>query len=158
MYKRQTKSNPLGGAVVGAIAGGLTGAVVGDAIDESEARNQAIIQAQLGRQMSGTVTYQDVVTMTRAGLGDGVICTHIRNHGMSNPPTSDDLIQLKAQGVSEPVLQAVMQPPPRPVGGPGYGPPVFVEERVYGPPPYWHPHPHCYGPPRVGWGIEYHSR
>lgn len=151
------RQNPLAGALIGATVGGVTGAVVGDSIDEAEARNQALIQERIGRQMTGTVTYQDVVTMTRAGLGDSVICTHIKNHGMSNPPTADDLIQLKQQGVSDAVLTAIQQPPPRPVNVVRGGPPVIVEERVYGPPPYWYHHRH-HCEPRYSWGIEYHSR
>lgn len=158
-----TKSNPLAGAAVGALVGGASGTIIGDALDESEARNQALFQQRMGRQFSGSVTNQDIIAMSQAQLGDQVIISHIRNHGVTAPPTAADLVLLKQQGVSDPVLLAMQQPPP---GPPVYAAPpprpVVVEEHYWGPGPwgpryYGPPHRHYHGP-RVGWAIEYHSR
>jgi hypothetical protein len=151
--------NPLAGAATGALIGGVSGAIVGDAMDEADARNQALFQARLGRQFTGTVTHQDVIQMSQAQLGDQVIVTHIRKHGVTQPPSAADLIALKQAGVSDQVLAAMQQSPP--VSGPpvvyGAPPPVVVHE-YWGPRPRYYHDPWC-GPhyhhgPRVGWGVS----
>ena len=154
------------GAAIGAGVGALTGAAVGGSLDEIEARNRAQIAAQLGREIqAGAVTNDDVVAMTRAGVADGLIMTHIQHNGLAAPVTAADLIHLKQCGVSEIVLQTMQSPPPRPVAGPAGPPPVtIVEEHVYGPPPFYGPPPwphvdyhyHHGGHwrPRTHWGIS----
>ena len=68
-----------GGAIIGAGVGALTGAAVGNAIDETDARNQARIQAQLGRPLPpGGVSVDDLIMMTQAGVTEDVIATHIQ--------------------------------------------------------------------------------
>lgn len=155
------------GAAIGGIAGAVTGAVVGNSIEESEARNRAYIEQRVGRQMAGSVSYDDVIAMTRAGLGDDVISTHIRNHGIVRPPSASELIWLKQQGVSDGVIRTMMNPPQAPMVIAQPAPrPVVVQEYYYGPawgrPVYVAPCPHHYyrpapPPPRVGFGFEYHS-
>ena len=96
--------------------------------------------------------------MTRAGVSEDVIVTHVRNHGLVQPLQANDLIALQQQGVSPRVVQAMQAPPavsgpqpmaaPYPYPGPGYYP--------YPPPyPYPYPNPYYYGPyrPAVGWGV-----
>lgn len=156
-----SKSHPLAGAATGAIIGAVTGEVVGEAMDESEARNQALFQARLGRQMTGTVSHHDIIAMSQAGLGDQVIITHIRNHGVVQTPSAADLVALKQSGVSDPVLAAMQMPPP--ASGPpvvyGPGPQPVVVREYWGPPRYyrdpWYGPPCHGGPgPRVGWGVS----
>lgn len=153
--------NPLAGAVLGGALGALTGAVIGDGLDEVEARNQAAIEARLGRQIQGTTTFGDIVTMSQAGLGDEVIATQIRHHGMERMPSAADLVALKQQGVSDGVLRAMQTPPSPPVMAAQPVAPVIVEEHYYGygprwcgpPPPrafYYH---HHHRRPRTSWGI-----
>jgi len=153
--------NPLAGAIIGGAVGTLTGAAVGDAIDSDIARNDAIIQQQLGRRLAGAVTLGDVVSMTQAGLGEDVIITHIRANGVAQPPRVDDLIALKNSGVSERVINALQSQPP--IQSTAIVPPptpVIVHERYvgptcWGPPPSWHHHHHR--APRSGfhWGFTY---
>ena len=151
--------NPLAGAVVGGALGALTGAVIGEGLDEVEARNQAAIEASLGRQIQGTTTFGDVVTMSQAGLGDDVIVTQIRHHGLERLPSSTDLVALKQQGVSDPVLKAMQTPPPQQVMAAQPVAPVIVEEHYYGYGPRWCPPPrafyyhHHHRRPRTSWGI-----
>jgi len=137
-----------GGAIIGAGVGALTGAAVGNAIDDVDARNQARIQAQMGRALPpGGVTVEDVIAMTQAGVTEDVISTHIQYHGMVRPLTTPDIIRLQQSGVSPRVIQVAQQPPRMPVAQPvSYGPPpaVVVEEIYYAPPPP----PPCYYPPR----------
>lgn len=147
------------GAAIGAGVGALSGAAIGGSLDEIEARNRAEIQARLGRPLVGAVTTNDVIAMTRAGVSEEVIATHVRNHGMAAPLQAGDLIMLSQQGVSPRVVQAMQAPPvvqpvvyQQPVAAP-----VIVEERFVAGPPYWGPY-HCYPRhyrrPGVSWGVS----
>ncbi|MCE9544387.1 MAG: hypothetical protein K8T25_02535 [Planctomycetia bacterium] len=134
--------NTGAGAVIGAAAGALTGAVVGNKMDEADARNRALIEQQLGRRVNASaVTSQDVITMTQAHVGDELIVTHIRVHGVAAPVGTNDVIQLKQSGVSDRVIQAMQTaPPPGAVVAPGPPPqPVIIEEHYGYPRPYWGP-------------------
>ncbi len=141
--------NTGAGAAIGAGVGALSGAAIGSGMDQAEARNRALIEARLGRSLApGSVTVQDVVAMTHAGVDEALIVNHIRANGMVAPPTASDLIVLRQQGVT-PQVAAVMQEP-RPVAAPP--PAVLVEQPPPGPivtpvivggyygRPYYHPH------------------
>jgi hypothetical protein len=141
----------------------VTGAAVGGALDDIEARNQAQIAAQMGAAApTGTVTIPDAVAMTKAGVSESLIVTHVQNHGVAQPLSANDIIYLRNQGVSDGVIAAMQAPPPnRPVAvAPApvvAGPPIIVEEHVYGPPiyygrPYWR-HPRYCGP-RTSFGFS----
>lgn len=153
----------LPGAAIGAALGTIGGAAIGDSIDEQAARNRAVIEQRVGRQMSGRVTHADVVAMSAAGLGDQVIITHIRAHGVAQPVDAQSLIMLKQNGVSDGVLAALQNPGPPPLGHvqPTHvieraGPPVVIRERVYGPPPRWRHYYRCGPPPRrPGWAVGF---
>jgi hypothetical protein len=160
--------NAGAGAAIGAGVGAISGAVVGSELDEIEARNQAMIEQQLGRQLAaGAVTIDDVLAMTRAGVNDELIVNHINAHGMARTLQASDLIMLQQSGVSTRVISAMQNPPPQPakavvVREPAPTP-VIVEEYHYGPPvwrPYYGPH-HYYRhyPPRSGvsWGLSFHN-
>ncbi|MEQ8787188.1 MAG: glycine zipper domain-containing protein [Pirellulaceae bacterium] len=153
--------NPLAGAIIGGAVGTLTGAAVGDAIDSDIARNDAIIQQQLGRRLAGAVTSSDVIQMTHAGLGEDVIVTHIRANGVAQRPSVQEMIALKNQGVSDAVINALQsQPPIQSTGAPPTGQPVVIQEHHYVAPPYWgprhcyHHHPH-YRRSGVSWGVSF---
>ncbi len=159
------------GALVGAAVGAITGNAIGESIDADLARSQAEIQARMGRQMSGAVTSRDVIAMTQAGLSEDVIATHVRAHGVAQPPGVNDLIHLRNNGVSDRVVQALQQSPPPTAGPVGYAapvayavpPPGVIVEHHYGrpwyacPPPHYHYHPrhrHRH-PPGVSWGFSF---
>lgn len=152
--------NPAAGAAIGAGVGAVSGAAIGGALDDIEAQNRAEIAARLGRPVAaGAVSTDDVIAMTRAGVAEENIVTHIRSHGTVAPLQATDLVFLSQQGVSPRVIQA-MQQPPQMAGPPmvvrGASPPVIVEE-YYGPPPmYWGP-PYGYCRPRGGvhWGVGF---
>ncbi len=161
----ESSGNPLAGAAIGAGVGALTGATIGQGFDEVEARNRAMIEAHLGRRVAaGAVTIDDVLAMSRAGVEEELIVTHVQANGMVAPLTSNDLIALREQQVSTRVIQAMQtsrpkeqpvvihQPAPRP---------VIVEEYYYGPPRWYYPPHYRYGyrhrRPRSGvsWGISF---
>jgi len=162
--------NAGAGAALGAGLGAITGAAVGGEMDEIEARNRALIEAQMGRQVrAGAVTMDDVIAMTQAGVDEELIVNHIRANGVSRPPGTQELIYLNEQGVGKRVIMAMQEPPPQPrqAAGPVViqrPPPVIVEEYPYGPPvwgpPVWGPpvHYHYMGRrprPGVSWGLSF---
>jgi outer membrane lipoprotein SlyB len=160
--------NAGAGAAIGAGVGALSGAAIGSQIDEVEARNRALIEAQMGRQVAaGAVSIDDVLAMTRASVDEELIVTHVRAHGLVRPLQTNDLIFLQQQGVSTRVIKAMQEPPPvqtqqAPVVIRERAPaPVIVEEYHYGypawPRPYYYPYRHHAPPPRVGWGISFHN-
>jgi hypothetical protein len=154
--------NAGAGTAIGAGMGALTGAAIGAEMDETEARNRAMIEQQLGRQVAaGAVTPEEVISMTAAGVDDPLIINHIRSHGTAAPLGAGELISLKQQGVSPAVIEAMQTtPPPRPatVVRQAAPPPVIVEEYHYGY-PFWGPPPRCYrhrpryARPGVSWGV-----
>lgn len=153
--------HPGAGAAIGAGVGALSGAAIGAGMDESEARNRALIEQRLGRQVAaGAVTLQEVVQMTRAGVADDLIVNHVRSHGMSGPMQASDLIYLQQQGISQRVIEAMQTTPPAvagPVAVPVYGaPPAVIVEERWGPPYWYHHRPYhdCAPRPGVHWGIS----
>jgi outer membrane protein with glycine zipper len=156
--------NTGAGAVIGTAVGALAGTAIGENIDADVARSNAQVASQMGRQMQGAVTPQDVVAMTQAGLSDDVIATHIRANGMAQPLAAGDLINLRNMGVRDGVINVMQQTPPRlaqagqpvPVY-PGYPPPVMVAPYypVWGPPPPAAGFYYGRGPRgRAGWGVS----
>lgn len=135
--------HPLAGAAIGAGVGALSGAAVGSALDNMEARNRAEIEARMGQPVpTGSVTTQDVIALSKAGVDDEIIAGHIRIHGVVAPPTTNDLITLRNNGVSPHVIQAMQQTPPvrsanavpmQPI--PVQPVPVVIEGGFYPPPP-----------------------
>jgi hypothetical protein len=119
----------------------VTGAVVGNEMDKNEAKERALIEAKLGRQMAGAVRVEDVIAMTQYGVAEDLIINHIRAHGIAAPLQPPDLIAMQQQHVSTKVI-AVMQATPVAVPPPdaypyGYPPPepVVVGGLYYGPRP-----------------------
>jgi hypothetical protein len=92
----------------------------------------------MGRPVrEGAVTSQEVIAMTQAGVDDGVIVRHVQINGVAQPLQSNDLIDLKNNGVSPKVIQAMQQPPIRRVAVQP-PPPVVVQPYYvgpFGPPP-----------------------
>jgi outer membrane protein with glycine zipper len=135
--------HPGVGALVGAGVGAASGAAIGASLDQIEANNRAQIAAQLGRPVSaGAVTVGDVVGMSRAGVAENLIVTHIQRNGMATPLQANDLIMLQQQGVSPRVVEAMQRPPVaagQPVVVQGPQPVMYVA-----PQPYWGPPPPPY--------------
>jgi hypothetical protein len=153
--------NTGAGAAIGAGVGALSGAAIGSGMDEMEARNRAMIEQQLGRQVTvGAVSVGEVLNMVHSGVNEELIVNHIRAHGMAAPLQSNDLIMLQQQQIPLSVVKA-MQECPQPRGQTvvvAQPPPaVIVEPYPYYYDPwgphwryhYWHP-----GPSRVGWGVS----
>lgn len=124
----KTGTGALAGAGVGALAGGLiagnaTGALIGGAVG---AAGGALIGAALDAQdrdnlqQNSPQTLQkidnreqlsiyDVEAMAKNGLSDDVIIRQIQNTKSVFYLTSDQIIELKQAGVSEKVIEYMMQ-------------------------------------------------
>ena len=150
--------NTAAGAAIGAGAGALTGAAVGNKMDENDAKNRALIEQRLGHPIgAGGVGVEDVVAMTRAGVPEDVIMSHINANGIQRPLQTQDVIYLSQSGVSPRVVQMMQNPirPPQTVVVQQAPPPVVVEEGYYGPRYY---HPYYYRqppPPSIGVGVAF---
>jgi Glycine zipper len=129
----------IGGAV-GAIAGGLAGHAQDKVIARERCYQQQIYnqQVQLQNQQqtrivrvqpsqvvtqtqtqvvtvpSPYVTVDDVLTMSRSGLGDQVIINHIQANGVQRRLQVKDILFMHQQGVSEPVMTAMQAAVVRP--------------------------------------------
>lgn len=147
-----------GGALIGAAAGAVAGGLAGNAVDAREERDAAVAQAQYHQAQAQAaqqaMTSSDVIDMVHAQVSDDVIISTLRSRGcrFSNDPQS--IIQLKGQGVSDRVIQAMQSSPsgayagstpPVIYAGPRAAPPAVI---VTPPPPYYGWGPRRYwGPP-----------
>ena len=162
-----TKGNAAGGALVGSAVGALTGAAVGSELDDMEARHAAMIDQRISQQQAATLaTFDDAISMTQAGLGDEVIIQHFRTNGVGHSPSASELIMLKNEGVTDPVIRAIQEAATaRPVVATPVQPThVYVQEHYCPAPcppyrPYWGAHAHWHRRhhrrPGVRWGFSF---
>ena len=124
--------HPGAGAAIGAAAGAGVGALAGNEEDRHDRR----VAAAVARN---AISVNDVVQMSQRQVGDELIINQIYNSSTAFNLTSNDVIFLREQGVSERVIGAMqahrgyrvvrpsgvvyVDPPPVAVGiGFGYGP------------------------------------
>jgi hypothetical protein len=134
-----------GAALVGGALGAGAGLVGGALVDNAQAKSAARADAQARQAIAARApSLEDIVRMTQSNVPDANIIDQIRNSGVVYNLSADNIIYLKNNGVSPPVISALQN------GGPvavRYAPPpttVIVEERPYYPPP----------PAYVGVGIR----
>src|SRR5580658_8982146 len=77
---------------------------------------------------------QEVLKLSQAHMGDEVILSYIKNSGASYNLSADDILYLNSQGVSQPVLSALLKakadtttPAPTPAPPAGVPPPTFAQ-------------------------------
>lgn len=149
------------GAAIGGAIGAVAGGLLGNASDKDNAlrqqqyyqsRQQYATSAYASPQPLGAVSFADVISMSRSGVGDNVILNQIQTRGVQRQPVVSDIISLHQQGVSETVIGAMQQAPTAsqlaaaPVAAPRptiVESPVIVQPRIrtYGVPVY-HGYPH----------------
>ena len=161
--------NPRTGAALGVLAGAGIGGAVGAEKDNELAEKKLdrdIAQAQAAEANApvsrGPLSVAEVMQMSRgdaagaAKVSDQVIIGYIRSTNSQYNLTPQDLRELTANGVSDPVIQEMMATRNRPAPAPRTvivrerePRPVVVYERPYydpwGPPVYYRP----YSPPGV---------
>jgi hypothetical protein len=64
--------------------------------------------ANVGHAQALPPGVQDVVKLAQAGISDDIILNQIKNNGASYNLTADQIILLKNQGVSQPVIKALL--------------------------------------------------
>ncbi|MBL8889793.1 MAG: glycine zipper 2TM domain-containing protein [Planctomycetaceae bacterium] len=155
--------NPITGAVVGTLGGAILGNVIGDRVDQRRAETYYQPQYQTQYQpiqqqvyRNPGVTIDQVIHLTRSGVGDDLIISHVQQNGFQQSLTTNDLILLKNQGVSDRVIMALQRPttyaaPPVYASPPvRYSPPVTVVEEVH-----VVPAPYYYARPAAPYGYYY---
>ncbi|MCI0681973.1 MAG: glycine zipper domain-containing protein [Gemmataceae bacterium] len=92
--------NAGAGAAIGAGSGAILGGLVGNAEDRHERR----VEAWAARN---ALTVNDVVQMSQRQVGDELIINQIYNSSTAFNLSSQDVIYLREQGVSERVISAM---------------------------------------------------
>ena len=96
------------------------------------------------------LTSDEIVKMSKSGVSDDVVIEKIKEAGLAAKPTAEHLKSLKEQGLSDPVLKAM-------VDAPVTGAEQRVTEYVYYPRRYYYPsyYPYSYYYPYYRWGYPY---
>jgi outer membrane lipoprotein SlyB len=108
-----TARNPGAGAAVGAAVGALAGGAVGHGIDQAQDAQEAQLKAQAQQQVQNTqpLTIDDVISMSKAKIGDELIISQIRNSRTVYHLKTADIVALKRTGVSERVIDFMINSP-----------------------------------------------
>jgi hypothetical protein len=126
--------HPVAGALVGGALGAGSGAIVGNGVERAERREAAREAAQ-----AQALGLADVVTLTQQHVGDEVIINQIRTSRTVYNLRAEDIVYLRQNGVSEPVIlemQATASRYPRVYSPRPYYPgEVIVVEPAPPPPP-----------------------
>jgi len=99
------------GAAIGAVTGGLLGNATGNALDQNVNYANARDAAFLQQARSQALTTDQVIQMSRNGVGEQLIVNQMRTNGVLAPLTTNDMILLKQNGVSDNVISAWQQTP-----------------------------------------------
>jgi surface antigen len=101
------------GGLVGAAVGAVVGGLIGHGMDqEQEARLRAQAPQTLQRVEEGQpLTVADVKSLSKAGIGDDLIISQIRNSRTVYHLSTADIIDLKNAGVSEKVIDFMINTP-----------------------------------------------
>ncbi len=133
------------GALIGAVAGGLSGMAIGNQTDEANIQNQRLANQQLAIAQQAAVTIPQVIEMSTSGLSDQLIINQINTNGMAQKLSTNDLIELKSRGLSDPVIREMQTVGnrPAPIAAPRLMAPrpLFVEpycDSIYHGPPVYH--------------------
>ena len=151
----------------GAVVGGLLGAGVGGlagADADARDREQADIRraAAEAQATPGPVGLTDVVQLTQRGVSDDVIINHIRQSRSTYRLSTQDILMLQENKVSDRVINEMntsltrigLSQPPRTVIVRETAPTTVIYERG----PYWGHPVYVAPPPPVGVGFHFHSR
>lgn len=104
-------SGSAGGALIGAGVGAATGAIIGAALDASdrEALDRESPRTTRKIDRGEPLSTTDVKKMTKAGLSDDVIISQIDATHSVYHLSSADIIDLKKAGVSQRVINHMIQ-------------------------------------------------
>lgn len=135
----QAAGNTGAGALLGAGVGALAGAAVGNAEDRREHR-EAVVAAAATSQ--GPMSTADVIKLTQSNVHESTIIKQIQTSRTVFQLTADDVVSLKSYGVTDNVINAMLDTARRPIRPVIYERPVVIRE-------------YC-PPPPVSFGIGFH--
>ena len=143
--------HPGPGALVGAAVGTVVGGLIGHGMDqaqEAQLRTQAPQTLQRLEQ-SQPLTVPDVKALVKAGITDDLIISQIRNSGTVYRLSAADIILLKNSGVSEKIIDFMINTPNNAMPLPN----ASVQQTVVvDPSPTYMVAPAVYPYPYWGWG------
>lgn len=129
--------HPGPGAVVGGAVGAIVGGLIGHGMDQAqETQLRAHSPQTMQRIEQGQpLTLVDVKSLARAGISDDLIISQIRNSRTVYYLTTSDIIDLKNAGVSEKIVDFMINTPtqlpsPQVAGVIGPAPPALLPETV----------------------------
>jgi hypothetical protein len=101
------------GAAVGGAVGAIVGGLIGHGMDQTQ---EAQLRAQAPQTMQRVeqgqpLTVMDVKALVKAGIGDDLVISQIRNSRTVYHLTTADIIALKNAGVSERVIDFMINTP-----------------------------------------------
>lgn len=135
------------GALIGGAIGAVTGGLIGEGLDENDRRNQARLAAMSRPPAVRPMSTQDVLYLTHSGVEEDTIISSIRSSYTVFELTSTDIVNLHDQGVSDRVIQAMLDTRQVVSSGAGSRPLVYERGPVYVVEP---------APPPVVVGFGYH--
>jgi len=101
------------GAIVGGAVGALIGSIIGNGMDQAQAAQLRAQHPQTYQRVEQgqPLTVSDVEVLSRAGISDDLIISQIRNSRTVYHLTTSDIIALKDNGVSERVIDFMINTP-----------------------------------------------
>lgn len=125
------------GALIGGGIGAVTGGIIGHSMDEEErARLHAQAPQTYARVDQGQpLGLADIKALSRAGLSDDVIISQIRSTHTTYHLSAVDIIDLHNSGVSQPVIDFMINTANQPGAAPAPPPPTGSVVVTVAPPP-----------------------
>jgi hypothetical protein len=133
------------GAALGGLIGAGTGALVGHAADQDEKRAKEAAAAA-SAPVRGPLSLEDIITMAKSGTSDALIINQIRTTGSRYNLTSDMIIYLQQNNISQAVITEMQNTAYRPMRV--VREPVYVRDPYYYGPVYVAP-----PPPAISFGY-----
>jgi hypothetical protein len=114
----ETPEGALIGGAVGAIAGGLLGKAQDNELakqryyqQQAYYQQQQQVYVQQQAIANSGVSMSDVISMSRSGVSETLIMSHLQTKGVQRRLEVSEIISLHQQGVSDNVISAMQQAP-----------------------------------------------
>lgn len=101
------------GAVIGTMAGMVAGNLIGQDMDQQEIAQEKYYTEAYASAEARAVTISQLLELSDAGVADDVIIATIRQNGVREQLSTEDIITLTRRNVSSDVIKAYQTPPAR---------------------------------------------
>ncbi len=125
------------GALIGAAVGAVAGGLIGNSMDrqQQERLHQQAPQTYARVDQGQPLSVADVKALARAGIGEDIIISQIRNSHMVYHLSTADIIDLRDAGVSNRVIDFMINTPQSVNGSPPTQATTVVVDQPPPPPP-----------------------